>query len=75
MLKLLLRRIAAVMVGAALGAAAAGVATVAAGFALYAVLAPRLGEAAAAAITAAGFAVLAGLVAVLLPIIWRRRPP
>lgn len=74
MLNLLLRRIAAGLVGAAIGAAAAAVATIAAGFAIYAVLQPRLGDAAAAAITAAAFCVIALLVGLLVPLVWRRRP-
>lgn len=67
MLNQFLRRIAAGLVGAVLAAVASGVAAVAAAYAIYAVLRLSLSAAAAAAIDAGIFAVVAGLIALILP--------
>jgi hypothetical protein len=67
MLNQFLRRIAAGLVGAVLAAVACGVAAVAAAYAIYAVLRLTLSDAAAAGIDAAIFAVIAGLIALILP--------
>ena len=77
MLNQFLRRIAAGLVGAVLAAVACGVAAVAAAYAIYAVLRLTLSAAAAAAIDAGIFAVIAGLIALILPRLVRgpRRKP
>jgi hypothetical protein len=73
MLKLVLRRIAAGLIAAALAAAAASVGVVAAGFALYALLRLWLSPPAAGGLTALAFACLAGAAALAAPAIWKRR--
>lgn len=73
MFDLILRRIAATIIGAVLGAFAAGAAAIAAGFALYALLAPQLGAPAAAGLTALAFGVLAAVLLIFIPLVWRRR--
>jgi hypothetical protein len=67
MLNQFLRRIAASLIGAILTAVAAGIAAVAAAYALYALLRLSLSAPAAAGIDAGVFAVLAALIALILP--------
>ena len=71
MLNQFLRRIAASLVGAMLAAVASGVAAVAAAYAIYVLLRLSLSPAAAAAIDAGIFAVIAGLIALILPYLVR----
>jgi hypothetical protein len=75
MLNTLLRRIAASLVGAVLAAVSAGIAAIAAAFALYALLSLSLSPAASAAIDAGVFAVLAALIGLILPQLWKRPKP
>ncbi len=74
MLNLLLRRIAAGLVGAVVAAVSAGAAAIAAAFALYALLRIWLPPPAAAAIDAGVFALVSGLIALLLPGLLRGTP-
>lgn len=75
MLNQFLRRLAAALVGSAIAAAAAAIAAVAGAFALYGVLKLWVSPAGAAALDGLAFALLAGILALCLPALVRRRRP
>lgn len=73
MLNLLLRRITLGLIAAVLTASAAAICVISAGFGLYALLRQWLSAPSAAGLTAATFAIVATVIVMFAPLIWKSK--